>query len=735
MTTWINIISIVCMAIMAAGVIKVIYNIKRKSKAQRIAYIQSFKRGKGILLYIVSFPLFLVGFLDAGNGVFDSIFFSAKRSIELIVLGYDIEPIKATIEANGLYKAAILVSYILSAINAILFIISFSSMRLWYYSKRRKFKRSNRNKLVLFGCNSQNHTIYFNDNKRAKIVIGKSEYRNDSYSANLLYDKNILHKNEEPSPKHANKIIDECISKNREFAVVINTGNDTTNIEICRYFIDAITKLSDDNRLKCFSNLKIFTFGNPKYESIYESIVNGSYGCISYINKYRKIAIDTIEKHPFALYLGEEHVDYKTGCIKQNVRLNTLLIGFGKTNQQFFLTSVANNQFITKNSDGIEPKKVHYHLFDNDSVSSNKKLNHSYNRYAIEFANVNTNDYLPLPDQPAKTTFHKLDINDSKFYQDIREIVCNNQSVNFAVIAFGSDLENIDMAQKLVSKFREWEVKDFVIFVKVRNRCNEILFSEDDHCHIIANEDNSVYNIDNLLANNLAKMAQTRDAAYEIEKALTQSQPSAISQAKIEEIKEIVHKDWYMRKSQIDRESSAYCCLSLRSKLNLINLDYCPIEESGRTALSEEEYLAIYASNDMPDSNYYGVTADGKPIIHYTTDIKESLRKNLAVHEHLRWNSFMISKGIVPASIDKIENEVISGVHTNGKNIKLRRHGCLTTFDGLLEFRKIIAKRDLEKGLHSANAEELHDVIKYDYQLMDDAYWLLTRNGYKIVHK
>ena len=95
----------------------------------------------------------------------------------------------------------------------------------------------------------------------------------------------------------------------------------------------------------------------------------------------------------------------------------------------------------------------------------------------------------------------------------------------------------------------------------------------------------------------------------------------------------------------------------------------------------------------------------------------------------------MISKGIVPAPIDMIENEVIDGTHTNGKNIKLRRHGCLTTFDGLLEFRKITTKRDAKESNQSKSTEEFHDVIKYDYQLMDDAYWLLTRNGYKIVHK
>ena len=91
----------------------------------------------------------------------------------------------------------------------------------------------------------------------------------------------------------------------------------------------------------------------------------------------------------------------------------------------------------------------------------------------------------------------------------------------------------------------------------------------------------------------------------------------------------------------------------------------------------------------------------------------------------------MISKGIIPSSREQIATEKIIGKDgrerfTNGKNYAVRRHGNLTTFDGLVEFRKIVAARD-------NCSEEEKDVIKYDYQLLDDAYWLLHKNGYKIV--
>ena len=40
----------------------------------------------------------------------------------------------------------------------------------------------------------------------------------------------------------------------------------------------------------------------------------------------------------------------------------------------------------------------------------------------------------------------------------------------------------------------------------------------------------------------------------------------------------------------------------------------------------------------------------------------------------------------------------------------------------------MIAERD-------GTSEHAADVIRYDYQLLDDAYWLLTKSGYKIVRR
>ena len=92
----------------------------------------------------------------------------------------------------------------------------------------------------------------------------------------------------------------------------------------------------------------------------------------------------------------------------------------------------------------------------------------------------------------------------------------------------------------------------------------------------------------------------------------------------------------------------------------------------------------------------------------------------------------MISKGIIPATKDQILTEQYWDdgklKYSNGKNYMMRRHGNITTFDGLVDVRQMVANRD-------GKDEQETDVIKYDYQILDDAYWMLEQNGMKIVYK
>ena len=558
----------------------------------------------------------------------------------------------------------------------------------------------------------------------------------------------------------------------REYIVIINTNNDKENINICKILMDKINSLtnvsknrifikkqkteldedqtSNDPKNRLFLRLRIFAFGDPKNQSLFEEIASQSHGCITYVNKYQQIAIDFIDRYPFSKFMDENQIDYNTSLVRDNVNINAFLIGFGKTNQEIFLTSVANNQFITKAKDGKDPvlKQVNYYIFDKNETENNKHLNHNYYRfknecyYDVEKSVIKKEEYLPFPDLPALEKYRHLDINDTDFYNLIKNIATKNPNdENFIIIAFGSDLENIDLAHKLVEKRKEWNIPNLIIFVKVRSVIKEEdkdqkkLILNDERCFFFGNEKEVVFNIDKITKNHLNQMAIQRHEIYALERKFAEENYS-INNEIIKNNKEESYNKWCSQ-ALIKRLSNFYCCLSLRSKLNLMGLDYCKNDENNDNALSEEEYLHKYAGFDQPKFEHKIQEYNGKKIIEYSLDFPESRRRNMAIHEHLRWNSYMITKGTIPSTKEQIKTEKINGVYSNGKNDEVRRHGNLTTFDGLLEYRKIIALRENQNK--QIDEQELKkneigaDVIKYDYQLLDDAHWLLSSNGYKII--
>ena len=98
----------------------------------------------------------------------------------------------------------------------------------------------------------------------------------------------------------------------------------------------------------------------------------------------------------------------------------------------------------------------------------------------------------------------------------------------------------------------------------------------------------------------------------------------------------------------------------------------------------------------------------------------------------------MICNGVIPLKKEEVAKR---GVAEDGEK---RMHSNVTTIAGLKEFRNDMAvyKIKLKNGADHvptkdelAVAEEEEDVIRYDYQLMDDVVWLLNSCGFKIVER
>lgn len=721
----VNIVTTICLIAFFVEIAYVVRGLKGKSLKEQITYVRGFKKVNFLAIYITAFPLFHVGIKYAEHDFWNSIFMSIKSTIDLIVLKYDVASIEQLICDNLYYRLVIYFCFVLSGFNTAAFAASIFIQQIWCKVQRKNALKSEKDKLYIFGHNPENIAV-FNSDKEAGYKVIIDDISKDDCEA--LYLEQIAYISTKDIKKEAADFVKGAAELDRKYTFVINTNNDEKNIEICVTIVDELRKISDKEDKEIFTKIHVYVFGDPRYQTIYEDVVSSGFGCIHYMNKHQMIAVDFIDRYPLALFMNEKHIDYKTSLVRDGININVALIGFGKTNQQIFLTSVANNQFLTGTEDNPVLKKVKYYIFDKNTAENNKNLNHSYYRYENEFETVKSADYLPLPSKPADLEYIHLDINSKDFYHKIKERVATNpDDANFIVIAFGSDLENLDMAQKLVEKRMEWGVHNLVIFVKVRAWHKEQTLLEDSGCYFIGNENDVVYHIGEITGDKLHSMAKMRDEIHKIEDKITHNPEKKNDRAYIEDISKQCRVKWYVTNSQIDRESSLYCCLSLRSKLNLIGLDYCPVDANDSPALTEEEYLEIYAGSDRP--TYGEVIINGKKICCYGIDFAKSLRRTLAIQEHLRWNSFMISKGVIPATRTQILKERREGGdYSNGKNPKLRRHGNLTTYEGLLEFRRMIDKRD-------GCGEEMADVIKYDYQILDEAHWLLSTNGFKIIKK
>jgi hypothetical protein len=136
-----------------------------------------------------------------------------------------------------------------------------------------KYQKRSTDKIIIFGNNAQNHSVYRSDNKNEKIIVGKIS----NQEAQVLYTKNILYKNEECSQNFITEIITNCIQKKYSTFIVINTNDDNLNLSICNDFIKSMNIMDEKNRVLCYSKLRIFTFGDPKLEKIYEDVVENGW--------------------------------------------------------------------------------------------------------------------------------------------------------------------------------------------------------------------------------------------------------------------------------------------------------------------------------------------------------------------------------------------------------------------------------------------------------------------------
>lgn len=492
------------------------------------------------------------------------------------------------------------------------------------------------------------------------------------------------------------------LSYKKRVHVVVNSGDGEENLRYCRQFAAFLQEQALPEKFL----LSVFC-ESQKSEELYllEEQTGGRIRCV---DRCEISALDLENRYPLTSFLGERELDLAQAALRAEVRMNVVLVGFGRQNRQVFLSCVSSDRFFSRTQAGVREHPVRYFCFD--AREGKESLADGFMRYAAFAEQIKGREaeYLPLPPLPAELHFSKAQAPSQDFFCELRaalqpkegEIACNRVAV-----AVGSDEENLKTGRQIFEKLKEWDLQaNTHVFVSARRATSPaeglILFGKEE----------TVYNFENICGGNALRMAWERHLAYTAEYNKGASE---------EEVRAAALSAWYGKGSKLSRDSSLYGCLSLRGKLHLFGFDY--IEKESPLPDAGGEFYAAYTAGDAPRKA--GKGADGRDVIEYRNAdfAKDSPRRTVAMLEHDRWNAFMICRGYVPSSLQQIREG-------RGKDAAERRHGNLTDFEGLVAYRSVISG---SRGID----EEKADVIRYDYQLTDDCGRLLSACGYKIVKR
>ncbi|MGM9857766.1 MAG: hypothetical protein ACI311_00710 [Bacilli bacterium] len=425
---------------------------------------------------------------------------------------------------------------------------------------------------------------------------------------------------------------------------------------------------------------------------------------ISLFNRYELEARTLIDKYPFTKYLPEGFINKDT-TINNSKNIHVYMLGFGTTNQELLKQILLTNQFATVINDEYHSFLIDYFIYDKDEFTKNisqiGRLQH--NEY---ISNKHKNRYFELPDKVANFNFMNTDIKDVEVFKKILNSVENKNTYTFIFVSFGDSYTNINLTEKLLVKFNQQ--KNFHIFTKVNNI--------DVGCNHINNtnygEIDSVLTHDIIINDDLTRFAKAMYAGYS---KLKENIPLRDLQLQINER--------WVAQDMLSINSNIYASLSLRTKLNLLGLDYCAKDANDLPAISKTDYFKKYLKFKTKVNESMG-------------QYKEiNLKNSLIAQEHIRWNTFHLINDYMP--LEKKDVKIIPDekeLKFYTKDLTNKRHVCLTTYNGLYNLSKYLCDLANAYDKKKHNIEEF-DYYKYDLSMLINAFDMLEVLGYKIIKK
>lgn len=694
---WMNIISGICIIGCLLMIYRFIIGMCRcENKTQ---YFNNFKKGKCLYIYFISLPLYFIGYYYASGEIILSFFNAVKSNVELVVLKYDLDGVMRLLSECSIYRTALYLCFSLVLVNAVLVVVAMLYEKFVISVKMHLFYRKDDKVLILIGNNEDNIHIAESTNLKT-LILSENESKEKYY----LCKNNIL-----CSSKKYTMLEDLLARVNqlpeREVTIIINTGNNSSNFVYANNVLNFI-KSNDKSELDHYNKgVECYVFSDDYNKLLLQSIEDSSFRAIKVINKYSIIANQLCFEYPASRFLSDNQVDREIGVVKDGVEINHCFIGFGKTSRAIFNVAFFNDQMLQKSNGEIKNMQINYNMFDISDALNGIEFCNGYKRYEGKFGDAcHLDGYYPLVGKCASVNFHKCNVNSESFYKDFeKHLILNPCGLNLVTISLGNEIKNIDMCEKIYARAYNSGI-NIRFMIKIDNyktkKAVEDRFKAVGLCGVVFfGVKESIYTYDGVASELVECMAIFRHMLYmnkklNIEESIKNS----------DNLMQIASDYWRYEFDRVKRASNKYALLNVRSKLNLLGFDISMKESAIDCA---EQFKNVYFNrNNLLQA-----------------------REAIAMQEHARWNSYMISNGYIPASKEEyFEAAKCASVDGNLKKQLLRnkKHINITTFDGLKEFQK-----DSIEKLNKT--EDDADVIKYDYQVLDSICEILEKFNCKII--
>lgn len=634
---------------------------------------------------------------------FENLTYAFSEVFDIVKLSVDNSLLKTLYEEDVFMLIVYVMLYIVSALA--LFSLSLSLVKTVLKNALR-IKIFNKEITCVFGFNDDAKTYIRNlsgeQRKNTCVVLKQNEINN--YSAEKLFlDENSIkyyvlpYGNEEKFKKTVSKLTRR---KSRKYNII--------------YFFDSENQIYDtiswsQNYLKendlYGKNLQFIVSasggqtpfirelikGNPDGEVINAKgrtvrLQDESRGNITAFDKYEIQAFDFVCKHNFAKYFPSSLLN--ENCTVRDCDVNLYVLGLGKVNQALIKDILIETQFVTVTDDGrLAPLRMNVVIYDKVKKFANFPL--SYGLLKYDPTDYGRQNYFELPEAYSTHVDYRYDTDtgEAKFinriYDEIKKRGKKKPQVNYFIVSLDSDYENSLIAKRLKDSLSLLDGNfTNTFFVRCRNG---LTLPDTDGGLIYFGDEKNILTYDNVVADAVYKSAKIESCIY---------QGSPVTD-------ENVRKEWCTL-SQIKQQSNLYSVASLPFKLSLLRIE---------NGVTEEEYFKRYDPENQRKNYEYSqkLSLPGS----------FSARDVLAFSEHERWNAFELNTGAMPMKIKNslkvtADNGQTKAVFSNKSENELY-HLCITTQKGLNEYYDYVTKINKEYGLN-----ETADVIKYDYDLMDN---------------